>query len=149
MTSGRTTGATEPGADLIAADLACRRGERLVFAGLSFRLVPGGALMLTGANGSGKTSLLRLLAGLAAPAAARTRPIVGDAGGAVAPRRALRRARSRQSEPLGARHRGASRNGRTCRSGNPLADRDRHRRRDQTRRLRAPAQCRRRLKMAV
>jgi heme exporter protein A len=61
----------EPGADLVAADLACRRGKRLVFAGLSFRLPPGGALVLRGANGSGKTSLLRLLAGLTAPAAGR------------------------------------------------------------------------------
>ena len=58
-------------ADLIGEDLACRRGERLVFAGLSFRLPPGGALVLTGANGSGKTSLLRLLAGLISPAAGR------------------------------------------------------------------------------
>ena len=85
MTSGRTTGATEPGADLVAADLACRRGERLVFAGLSFRLAPGGALVLTGANGSGKTSLLRLLAGLAAPAAGRlswgATPIEDDLAG--------------------------------------------------------------------
>jgi heme exporter protein A len=58
-------------ADLVAEDLACRRGERLVFAGLSFRLPPGGALVLTGANGSGKTSLLRLLSGLIAPASGR------------------------------------------------------------------------------
>jgi len=64
-------GATEPAADLVAEDLACRRGERLVFADLSFRLPPGGALVLRGANGSGKTSLLRLLAGLIAPAAGR------------------------------------------------------------------------------
>ncbi|HXO91634.1 MAG TPA: heme ABC exporter ATP-binding protein CcmA [Stellaceae bacterium] len=71
MTSGETIGATEPGADLVAVDLACRRGERLVFAGLSFRLPAGGALVLRGANGSGKTSLLRLLAGLIAPAAGR------------------------------------------------------------------------------
>ena len=62
---------TEPGADLIAEDLACRRGERLVFTGLSFSLPPGGALVLTGANGSGKTSLLRLVATLIAPAAGR------------------------------------------------------------------------------
>ena len=62
---------TEPAADLVAEDLVCRRGERLVFAGLSFRLPPGGAVVLTGANGSGKTSLLRLLAGLIAPAAGR------------------------------------------------------------------------------
>jgi heme exporter protein A len=57
--------------DLIAEDLACRRGERLVFAGLSFRLPPCGAVMLTGSNGSGKTSLLRIVAGLLAPAAGR------------------------------------------------------------------------------
>ena len=69
-------------ADLVAEDLACRRGERLVFAGLSFCLPPGGALVLTGANGSGKTSLLRLLAGLIGPAAGRLAwgetPIVDD-----------------------------------------------------------------------
>ena len=45
-------------------ELACWRGERAVFAGLSFTLAPGGALLLTGANGAGKSSLLRLLAGL-------------------------------------------------------------------------------------
>jgi heme exporter protein A len=49
---------------LEARDLACWRGERAVFAGLSFTLPPGGALLLVGANGAGKSSLLRLLAGL-------------------------------------------------------------------------------------
>src|SRR5271169_6962814 len=72
-------------ADLVAEDLACRRGERLVFAGLSFRLEPGDALVLTGTNGSGKTSLLRLLVGLIAPAAGRlawgTTPIADDVAG--------------------------------------------------------------------
>jgi heme exporter protein A len=58
-------------ADLVGEDLACRRGERRVFTGLSLRLPPGGALVLTGANGSGKTSLMRLLAGLIPPAAGR------------------------------------------------------------------------------
>jgi len=58
-------------ADLIAEGLACRRGERLVFAGLSFRLPAGGAVVLTGSNGSGKTSLLRIVAGLLTPAAGR------------------------------------------------------------------------------
>ena len=48
-------------------NLACIRGGRLVFRGLSFALSPGDALLLTGANGSGKTSLLRLMAGLAMP----------------------------------------------------------------------------------
>ena len=47
-----------------ARDLACIRGERAVFAGLSFALAPGGALLLTGSNGAGKSTLLRVLAGL-------------------------------------------------------------------------------------
>jgi heme exporter protein A len=54
---------------LEARELACLRGERVVFAGVSFRLEPGAALLLTGANGAGKSSLLRLLAGLLPPAA--------------------------------------------------------------------------------
>jgi heme exporter protein A len=52
-------------------DLACIRGERAVFAGLSFALERGGALLLTGPNGSGKSSLLRMLAGLLPPASGR------------------------------------------------------------------------------
>lgn len=55
-------------AGLVATDLACRRGEREVFRGLSFNLPPGTALILRGRNGSGKSSLLRLIAGLLAPA---------------------------------------------------------------------------------
>jgi heme exporter protein A len=57
--------------ELIVEGLACRRGERLVFAGLECRLPAGGALVLTGSNGSGKSSLLRLLATLLIPAAGR------------------------------------------------------------------------------
>ncbi len=64
--------------------LACVRGERPVFAGLDFALDDGGALVLTGANGSGKTSLLRLMAGLLAPRAGRLlwdgREVAGDIG---------------------------------------------------------------------
>ena len=49
-------------------NLDCRRGGRDVFAGLSFSLPAGGALLLTGANGTGKSSLRRRMAGLLAPA---------------------------------------------------------------------------------
>ena len=44
-------------------NLVCVRGERRVFAGLDFAVDAGGALVLAGANGSGKSSLLRLVAG--------------------------------------------------------------------------------------
>jgi heme exporter protein A len=43
------------------------RGGRLVFSGLSFTARPGALFAVTGANGSGKSSLLRLLAGLLRP----------------------------------------------------------------------------------
>ena len=51
--------------------LACRRGDRLVFAGLDFTVESGGALVLVGPNGTGKSSLLRLMAGLLPPFAGR------------------------------------------------------------------------------
>lgn len=49
---------------LTTHNLACIRGERAVFAGLDLAANPGRALLLSGANGSGKSSLLRVLAGL-------------------------------------------------------------------------------------
>lgn len=51
-------------AQLTASNLTLFRGERLLFKGLSFALNPGELLLLEGPNGSGKTSLLRAIAGL-------------------------------------------------------------------------------------
>ena len=50
-------------------DLACERGGKTLFAGLNLSVTPGQSLHLQGDNGSGKTSLLRLLCGLSPPAA--------------------------------------------------------------------------------
>ena len=58
---------------LEAHDLACIRGERRLFRKLSFNTTAGQLLHVQGANGSGKTSLLRLLAGLALPDAGEVR----------------------------------------------------------------------------
>jgi heme exporter protein A len=56
---------------LSAADLACRRGGREVFAGIAFAVAAGQALAVTGRNGAGKSSLLRLVAGFIRPAGGR------------------------------------------------------------------------------
>lgn len=56
---------------LVADNLACRRGGRMVFTGVSFTVAAGEALLVTGRNGAGKSTLLRLLAGLLPPAAGR------------------------------------------------------------------------------
>jgi len=58
---------------LEATDLACARGGRTLFAGLSFALRPGDALRIAGANGSGKTSLLRILCGMLSPSQGEAR----------------------------------------------------------------------------
>jgi len=46
------------------SDVSLRRGGRLLFEGLSLELRPGEALQISGRNGSGKSSLIRLAAGL-------------------------------------------------------------------------------------
>src|SRR5215831_13304253 len=50
-------------------DLECERGDRLLFSGLALRVAPGACLHVAGENGSGKTSLLRILCGLMMPSA--------------------------------------------------------------------------------
>ena len=64
---------------LEARDLACIRGGRLVFQGLRFRIAAGEILEVEGPNGSGKTSLLRILAGLLSPASGTIHLQSGDA----------------------------------------------------------------------
>jgi len=49
-------------------DVRCARGGRTLFEGLSFALAPGAAALVTGPNGVGKSSLIRVAAGLLAPA---------------------------------------------------------------------------------
>ncbi|MFA6266284.1 MAG: heme ABC exporter ATP-binding protein CcmA [Pseudolabrys sp.] len=56
---------------LAGEGLACERGGRRVFADVSFSLPAGEAMIVTGRNGSGKSSLLRVLAGLLRAAAGR------------------------------------------------------------------------------
>jgi heme exporter protein A len=68
---------------LEASGLECVRGDCRLFAGVGFRLSGGEMLFLQGRNGSGKTSLLRMLCGLAPAAAGEIRwrgEVVGKLG---------------------------------------------------------------------
>jgi heme exporter protein A len=58
---------------LQAFELVCTRGDRQLFNHVNLQIHPGEALHVAGTNGSGKTSLLRMLCGLAAPAAGEVR----------------------------------------------------------------------------
>ena len=64
--------------ELKAIDLECVRGRRRLFSGLNFALRGGDLLRVTGANGSGKTSLLRILCGLLSPVCGKVRWCGGD-----------------------------------------------------------------------
>ena len=52
---------------LNAKNLAAVRGERLLFENLSFEMTQGSVIYLQGANGTGKTTLLRMICGLSKP----------------------------------------------------------------------------------
>jgi heme exporter protein A len=69
---------------LIANHLACERGGRLVFKDVSFELKSGELMALRGANGAGKSSLLRLLAGLNIQASGRVELEQGAADASLA-----------------------------------------------------------------
>ncbi len=58
--------------------ITCVRGGREIFAGLDFEAAAGEALAVVGRNGSGKTSLLRLIAGLLVPAGGQIELEGGD-----------------------------------------------------------------------
>ena len=63
---------------LKAENLSCERGGRCVFQNLNFELTTGEFLDLRGANGAGKSSLLRLLAGLNSPSSGTVKFENGD-----------------------------------------------------------------------
>jgi heme exporter protein A len=69
---------------LAGSDVRCVRGGREVFAALDFTVDNGEALAVTGRNGAGKSSLLRLVAGLLAPAGGTIRLEGGNAEQTVA-----------------------------------------------------------------
>jgi heme exporter protein A len=58
---------------LEAVGLECVRGERTLFSGVEFTVERGALLRVAGANGSGKTSLLRIVCGLTPPARGEVR----------------------------------------------------------------------------
>ncbi|ADE14033.1 heme exporter protein CcmA [Nitrosococcus halophilus Nc 4] len=65
--NGKQTVPDQEQPQLQVEELTCRRGERLLFENMSFTVKAGDVLEVSGHNGSGKTSLLRLLCGLLIP----------------------------------------------------------------------------------
>jgi len=68
---------------LLGSDLACVRGGRTVFRGVSFTVEAGQAVLVSGPNGAGKSSLLRLVAGLIRAAGGRLTLEGGEADAPV------------------------------------------------------------------
>jgi heme exporter protein A len=64
---------------IAVTDLAARRGDELIFTGVGFALHDGEALVLTGRNGTGKSTLIRVIAGLLPPDSGTVAVKVGDA----------------------------------------------------------------------
>jgi heme exporter protein A len=69
---------------LIAEKLCAQRGGRILFAGLSFSVDAGGALLVTGPNGAGKTTVLRILAGFLPPKVGQVRLAGGGVEASIA-----------------------------------------------------------------
>ena len=65
-------------------DVSLRFGQRLALRGLNLQIYRGDRIALVGANGAGKTSLLRLLNGLVAPSSGQRRWLAPEAGSAAA-----------------------------------------------------------------
>lgn len=63
---------------LAVENLGCRRGERLLFSGLTFQAQSGSLTVIKGANGIGKSSLMRILGGLLAPSSGRVTVTTAD-----------------------------------------------------------------------
>jgi heme exporter protein A len=61
-----------------AVALACIRGDRVLFEHLDFKVASGGVLSVEGPNGSGKTSLLRIIAGFLVPSSGAVKADLGD-----------------------------------------------------------------------
>ena len=85
------------GASLLRlSEITCWRGGRLLFEGLNLTLEPGAAAIVTGANGVGKSSLIRLAAGLLRPAAGQVErsgtAALADDAAALDPKLSLARA---------------------------------------------------------
>ena len=77
---------------LLLESVACLRGGRLLFERLDLALEPGAAAIVTGANGAGKSSLLRIAAGLLRPSAGTAkheRAALADERAALDERRTL------------------------------------------------------------